>query len=101
MNRQRKFNKTRSRCLGGSETWKWHQDKLPARIAIVPHEVGGMTMVENPTQSLCKHVRGVHNSRKVNQDNGLHWSPMLKCETPNLYMTRAISGLTVIDNLAC
>jgi len=77
MNRQRKFNKTRSPCLGGNRSWKQYQDKLPARIAIVPHEVGGMTMVENPTQGFRKHIRRIYDSRKVNQNDVLHKSPML------------------------
>jgi len=74
---------------------------LPARIAIVPYEVGGMTMVENPTQGFRKHIRRIHNSKKVNQDDVLHKSPMPKCKISHFYMTRAISGSTVIDNLDC
>jgi len=58
-----------------------------------------MAMVENPTQGLCKHIRRIHNSRKVDQDDILHKSPMLKCKIPDFDMTRAISGSTVIDNL--
>jgi len=58
-----------------------------------------MTMVENPTQSLRKHVRRIHDPRKVNQDDVLHKSQMLKCKISDFYMTRAISGSTVIDNL--
>jgi len=33
------------------------------------HEVGGITMVEDPTQCFGKHIRGIHNSRKVNQND--------------------------------
>jgi len=72
---------------------------LPARIAVVPHEIGGMTMVEDPTQCLGKHIRGVHDSRKVNQDDILHESPMLKCKVSDFNMARAISGLTMIGDL--
>jgi len=72
---------------------------LPARIAIVPHEARGMTMVEDPTQRLCKHIRGIHDSRKVNQDDVLHQSPMLKCKVSDFNMSRAISGSTMIDDL--
>ena len=66
---------------------------------MVPHEVGGMTMAENPTQGLCKHVRGIHDSGEVDQDDILHKSPMLKCKISDFDMTRAISGSTVIDDL--
>jgi len=65
----------------------------------VPHEVGGMTMVEDPTQCFGKHIRRIHDSRKVNQDDVLHQSPMLKCKVSDLDMWRAISGSTMIDNL--
>jgi len=72
---------------------------LPARIAIVSYEVGGMTMVEDTTQCFGKHIRRIHDSRKVNQDYILHQSPMLKCKVSDLNMSRAISGSTMIDNL--
>jgi len=65
----------------------------------VPHEVGGMTMVEYPTECFCEHVRRIHDSRKVNQNDVLHESPMPKCKISDLHMTRAISGSTVVDNL--
>jgi len=59
-----------------------------------------MTMVENPTQRCFrKHVRRIHDSRKVNQDDVLHELPMLKCKMSDFHMTRGISGSTVIDNL--
>jgi len=47
---------------------------------MVPHEMGGMTMVECPTECFCDHVRRIHDSRKVNQNDVLHESPMLKCK---------------------
>jgi len=56
-------------------------------------------MVENPTQSLCKHIRRIHDSRKVDQDDVLHKLPMLKCKISDFDMTRAISGSTVVDDL--
>jgi len=56
-------------------------------------------MVEDPTQCFCKHVRGIHDSRKVNQDDILHKSPMLKCKISDFDMSRAISGSTMIDDL--
>jgi len=65
----------------------------------VPHEVGGVTVVEYPTKCFCEHVRRIHDSRKVNQNDVLHESPMLKCKIPDFHMTRAISGSTVVDNL--
>jgi len=65
----------------------------------VPHEVGGMTMVDYPSKSFRKHVCQIHDSRKVNQDDVLHKSPMLKCKISDLDMTRAISRSTVIDDL--
>jgi len=58
-------------------SWKYYQDKLPARIAIVLHEVGGVTMVEDPTESLRKHIGWIHDSRKVNQNDVPHKAPML------------------------
>jgi len=64
----------------------------------VPHEVGGVTMVEHPTECFGECVRRIHDSRKVNQ-NVLHESPMLKCKISDFHMTRAISRSTVIDNL--
>ena len=67
----------------------------------MPHEVGGVTVVEYPTECFCEHVRRIHDSWKVNQDDVLHESPMLKCKISDFYMTRAISGSTVIDNLDC
>jgi len=65
----------------------------------VPHEVGDITMVEYPTESFREHVRRIHDSRKVNQNDVLHESPMLKCKISDFRMTRAISGSTVVDNL--
>jgi len=65
----------------------------------VPHEIGGMTVVEYPTKCFHEHVRRIHDSRKVDQNDVLHKSPMLKCEIPDFNMTRAISGSTVVDNL--
>jgi len=65
----------------------------------VRHEVGGVTVVEYPTKCFCEHVRRIPDSRKVNQDDVLHESPMLKCKTSDFHMTRAICGSTVIDNL--
>jgi len=65
----------------------------------VPHEIGGMTMVEYPTECFCEHVHRIHDSRKVNQNDVFHESPMLKCKMSDFHMTRAISGSTVIDNL--
>jgi len=58
-----------------------------------------MTMVEYPTECFREHVRRIHDSRKVNQNDVLHESPMLKCKISDFYMTRAISGLTVVDDL--
>jgi len=58
-----------------------------------------MTMVEYPTECFREHVRRIHDSRKVNQNDVLHESPMLNCKISDLHMTRAISGLTVVDNL--
>jgi len=72
---------------------------LPARIAIVSHKVGGMTMVEDQTQHLGKHIHWIHDSRKLNQDDILHQSPMLKCKVSDFDMSRAISGSTMIDDL--
>jgi len=72
---------------------------LPARIAIVAHEVGGMAMVEDPTQCFGKHIRRIHDSRKMNQDDILHQSPMLECKVSDFDMSRAISRSTMIDNL--
>ena len=60
-----------------------------------------MTMVENPTKGLRKHICRIHDSRKVSQDDVLHKLPMLKCKISDFYRTRAIGGLTVIDNLDC
>jgi len=65
----------------------------------VPHEVGGVTVVEYPTKCFCEHVRRIHDSWKVNQDDVVHESPMLKCKIFDFHMTRAISGSTVVDNL--
>jgi len=65
----------------------------------VPHEVGGVTVVEYPTECFCEHIRRIHNSWKVDQDDVLHESPMLKCKISDFHMTRTIRGLTVIDNL--
>jgi len=65
----------------------------------VPHEGGGITMVENPTEGFREHVHMIHCSRKVNQDDVLHKSPMLKCKISEFHMTRVISGATVVDNL--
>jgi len=94
-----KFNKTRSHCLGGNGSWKQNQDNLLARIATVPHEAGGMVMVECPTESFREHIRKIHDSRKVNQNDVLHESPMLKCKMSDFHMMRAISGSTVVDDL--
>ena len=58
-----------------------------------------MTMVEYPTECFREHVRRIHDSRKVNQNDVLHESPMLKCKISDFHMTRAISGSTVVDNL--
>jgi len=65
----------------------------------VPHEVGGVTMVEDPSESLRKHIGWIHDSRKVNQHDVLYKAPMLKCKISDFHMTRAISGSTVIANL--
>ena len=65
----------------------------------MPQEDEGMTMVENPTQCFRKHVRRIHDSRKVNQDNVLHKLPMLKCKISDFDMSRAIGGSTVIGDL--
>jgi len=72
---------------------------LPARIAIVSHVVGGMAMVKDPTQCFGKHIRRIHDSGKVNQDDILHQSPMLKCKVSDLDISRVISGSTMIDDL--
>jgi len=48
---------------------------------------------------LFEHVHRIHNSRKVDQNDVLHESPMLKCKMSDFHMTRAISGSTVVDNL--
>jgi len=56
-------------------------------------------VVEYPTECFREHVRWIHDSWKVNQDDVLHESPMLKCKISDFNMTRAISGSTVIDNL--
>jgi len=56
-------------------------------------------MVEHPTECFRKHVRRIHDSRKVNQNDVLHESPMLKCKIYDFHMTRATSGLAVIDDL--
>jgi len=66
---------------------------------MVTHKIGGMTMVENPTQCFCEHVCGIHDSRKVHQNDVVHKPPMLQCKISDFYMTRAISGSTVLDNL--
>jgi len=58
-----------------------------------------MTMVEYPTKGFREHVHRIHDSRKVNQNDVLHESPMLKCKISDFYTTRAISGSTVVDNL--
>jgi len=65
----------------------------------VPHEIGGVTVMEYPTKCFREHVRRIQDSRKVDQNDVLHKLPMLKCKIPDFGMTRAISGLTVIDNL--
>jgi len=65
----------------------------------VPHEVGGVTVVEYPTECFREHVRRIHDSRKVDQNDVLHESPMLKCKMSDFHMPRAISGSTVVDNL--
>jgi len=65
----------------------------------VSHEVGGVTMVEDPTQCFGKHIRWIYDSRKVNQDDVLHQSPMLKCKVSDFDMSRVISGSTIIANL--
>jgi len=49
-------------------------------IALVPHEMGSMTMVEYPAHCLGEHVRRINDSRKLNQDDVLHKSPMLQCK---------------------
>jgi len=53
----------------------------------MPHEVGGVTVVEYPTECFREHVRGIHDSRKVNQNDVLHKSPVLKCKIPDFHMT--------------
>jgi len=65
----------------------------------VPHEIGGMAMVEYPAQRLCEHIRRIHDSRKVNQDDVLHKSPVLKSKISDFDVTRTIRWPTVIDNL--
>jgi len=67
----------------------------------VPHEVGGVTVVEYPTECFREHVRRIHDSWKVNQNDVLHKSPVLKCKIPDFHMTRTIRGSTVVDNLDC
>jgi len=66
---------------------------------MVPHEVGGVTVVEYPPECFREHVRRIHDSRKVNQNDVLHMLPVLKCKMPDFHMTRAICRSTVIDNL--
>jgi len=56
-------------------------------------------MVENPTQCFGEHIRWIYDSRKVNQYDVLHKSPVLKCKIPDFDMTGAISWPIVIDNL--
>jgi len=46
-----------------------------------------------------EHVRRIHDARKVNQNDVLHKSPMRQCKLSDFYMTRAISGSTMVDNL--
>jgi len=58
-----------------------------------------MPMVENSTQSFGEHVRWIHDSRKTDQDNVLHKSPMLRCKISDFDMTRVISRMIVIDDL--
>jgi len=65
----------------------------------VSHEVGGVTMVEYPTECFREHVRRIHDSRKVYQNDVLHESSMLKCKISDFHMTSAISGWTVVDDL--
>jgi len=60
-----------------------------------------MTMVECPTEGFREHVRRIHDSGKVNQNDVLHESPMLKCKMSDFHMTRAISGSTVVGDLDC
>jgi len=43
----------------------------------MPHEAGGVRVVEDPTECFREHVRRIHDFRKVNQDDVLHESPML------------------------
>jgi len=70
-----------------------------ARIAVMPHEIGGVSMMEYPSQRLREHIRRIHDSRKVDQDDVLHKSPVLKSKISNLDVTRAIRWSTVIDDL--
>jgi len=65
---------------------------------MVPHEAGGVTVVEHPTECFREHVHRIHDSRKGNQNDVLHKSPVLKCKTHDFHMTRAIRRSTVIDN---
>jgi len=58
-----------------------------------------MTMVEYPTEGFREHVRRIDDSRKVNQNDVLHESPMLRCNISDFRMTRESSGLTVVDDL--
>ena len=67
----------------------------------MPHEVGGVTVVEHPTECFREHIRRIHDSGKVNQNDVLHKSPVLKCKIPDFHMTRTIRGSTVVDNLDC
>jgi len=55
------------------------QGSLPARISIVTHEMGCALMVKNPGE----HVRRIHDSRKMNQDDVLNEAPVLKCKMPD------------------
>ena len=67
----------------------------------MPHEVGGVTVVECPTECFREHICRIHDSWKVNQNDVLHKSPVLKCKIPDFHMTRTIRGSTVVDNLDC
>ena len=79
--------------------WRCVLRAFRARIAIVPHEIRSMPMMQYPSQCFGKHVRRIDYSREVNQYDVSHKSPMLKCKISDFYMTRAISWSVVIDDL--
>ena len=58
-----------------------------AWIAIMPHEVWSMSMMQDPTQCLSEHVGWVDDSREVYHDEVTEESPMLKRKIANLDVT--------------